>query len=79
MGSSKARKTIKDYIVPTVSAVAHLKHNKSIQPLRASSTPRIACDLILEDVPLTLVDVSMHFDPVNNSKTPLCSSGNTTK
>uniref|UniRef100_A0AAR5PHD2 UBA domain-containing protein n=1 Tax=Dendroctonus ponderosae TaxID=77166 RepID=A0AAR5PHD2_DENPD len=56
MGSSKARKTIKDYIVPTVSAVAHLKRNKSIQPLRSSSTPRIECDLILEDVPLTLVD-----------------------
>lgn len=58
MAISKAKKTIKNYILPSVSAVAHLKRNKSLQPLRSSSTPRFICDLILEEVPLTLVDVS---------------------
>lgn len=58
MSTSKAKKTITNYIVPSVSAQTHLKRNRSTQPLRSSSTPRIICDLILEDVPLTLADVS---------------------
>lgn len=56
MPPTKAKKSIKDYVLPSVSAQAHLKRNCSTQPLR-SSAPRIVCDLILEDVPLTLVDV----------------------
>ncbi|KAJ8945035.1 hypothetical protein NQ318_019029 [Aromia moschata] len=55
MCPNKAKKNIKNCIVPSVSAQAHLKRNRSTQPLR-SSTPRIICDLILEEVPLTLVD-----------------------
>lgn len=54
----KLKKHIKNYILPCVSAQAHLKRNCSTQPLR-SSTPRIVCDLILEEVHLTLVDVSL--------------------
>lgn len=53
----KAKKSTKNYIIPSVSAQAHIKRNRSTQPLR-SSTPRIICDLILEEVLLTLVDVS---------------------
>ncbi|XP_066151224.1 intermembrane lipid transfer protein Vps13D isoform X2 [Euwallacea fornicatus] len=44
------------YIVPPVSAVAHLKRNKSSQALHSDLTPRNICDLILEAVPLSLVD-----------------------
>ncbi|CAH1134889.1 unnamed protein product [Ceutorhynchus assimilis] len=56
MSTLESKKTIKDYIVPSVSAQAHLKRNRSLQPLRSSSTPRIICDLILDEVPFTLVD-----------------------
>ncbi|KAL1513260.1 hypothetical protein ABEB36_002689 [Hypothenemus hampei] len=56
MNINKAKKTIQDYILPPVSAVAHLKRNKSTQPLRSSATPRILCDLLLEQVSITLVD-----------------------
>lgn len=52
----KTKKHIKNYILPSASAQAHLKRNCSSSPLR-SSTPRIVCDLILEEVPLTVVDV----------------------
>lgn len=54
----KLKKHIKNYILPSVSAQAHLKRNCSTQPLR-SSTPRIACDLMLKEVHLTLIDVSL--------------------
>ncbi|XP_050302982.1 intermembrane lipid transfer protein Vps13D isoform X2 [Anthonomus grandis grandis] len=56
MSTSKSKNKIRDYIIPSVSAQAHLKRNKSTQPLRSSSTPRIICDLLLEEVPLKLVD-----------------------
>lgn len=47
------------YILSPVSAQAHVKRNRSEQPLRSQDTPRITCDLQLEQVPLKLVDVSM--------------------
>ncbi|KAJ8920133.1 hypothetical protein NQ315_011790 [Exocentrus adspersus] len=55
MYQSKAKRDLKSYIVPSVSAQARLKRNCSTQPLR-SSTPRIVCDLTLEEVPLQLID-----------------------
>lgn len=55
----KTKKDTKNYIVPSVSAQAHLKRNRSMQPLR-SSVPRIVCDLTLEEVPLSLIDVSVY-------------------
>ncbi|KAJ8964860.1 hypothetical protein NQ314_004578 [Rhamnusium bicolor] len=55
MCPNRTKKHTKNYIVPSVSAQAHIKRNRSTQPLR-SSTPRIVCDLLLEEVPLTLVD-----------------------
>lgn len=57
MCPNKTRKCTRNYIIPSVSAQAHIKRNRSTQPLR-SSTPRIISDLILEEVLLTLVDVS---------------------
>lgn len=49
----------KHYILPPVSAQAHVRRNRSEQPLRNLDSPRIACDLQLDEVPLTLVDVSI--------------------
>lgn len=45
------------YILSPVSAHAHIRRNCSEQPLRSIDNPRFCCDLQLEDVPLTLVDV----------------------
>lgn len=45
------------YILSPVSAQAHFKRNRSEQPLRSTDTPRIVCDLHLQEVPLILVDV----------------------
>lgn len=47
------------YLLSPVSAQAHLKRNRSEHPLRNSDSPRIACDLQLDEVPLQLVDVSI--------------------
>lgn len=46
------------FIVSPVSAQAHLKRDRSETPLRTRSRPRLVCDLILEEVQLTLNDVS---------------------
>ncbi|XP_060529289.1 intermembrane lipid transfer protein Vps13D isoform X2 [Cylas formicarius] len=56
MCPKKTNKTIKHYLLPCVTAQAHLKRNRSTNPLRSNSTPRIICDLSLEEVPLTLID-----------------------
>ncbi|XP_074028701.1 vacuolar protein sorting 13D [Leptinotarsa decemlineata] len=53
--NSKFEKNLRDYIIPSVSAQAHLKRNRSSQPLR-SSAPRIGSDLLLEEVNLILND-----------------------
>ncbi|CAH1990127.1 unnamed protein product [Acanthoscelides obtectus] len=55
MSPGKIKKTTKNYIVPSVSVQAHLKRNRSTHPLR-STTPRIVCDLIVEEVALSLID-----------------------
>lgn len=46
-----------EYIVSPVSAQAHLKRDRSEMPLRTRSRPRLTCDLILNEVQLTLSDV----------------------
>ncbi|KAK4875461.1 hypothetical protein RN001_011883 [Aquatica leii] len=48
---------VNHYILPPVSAEAHLKKNRSERPLRSSDTPRFVCNLTLQEVPITLVDV----------------------
>lgn len=45
-----------DYIVNPVSAQAHFKRDRSEMPLRTRSRPRLTCDLILNEVQLTLND-----------------------
>lgn len=45
-----------DFIVNPVSAQAHLKRDRSEMPLRTRSRPRLTCDLILNEVQLTLND-----------------------
>lgn len=57
MCPNRTQKNTRNYIIPSVSLQARLKRNKSTQPLR-SSTPRIVCDLIVEEIGLALVDVS---------------------
>lgn len=45
-----------EYILQPVSATACVKRNLSEAPLRSRSTPRITCDLKLEQFPLSLSD-----------------------
>ncbi|KAK9746972.1 Vacuolar sorting-associated protein 13, N-terminal [Popillia japonica] len=42
------------YILAPVSAQAKIKRNRSERPLRSNDTPRIVCDLQLDEVPMTL-------------------------
>lgn len=50
-----------------VSAQAQTKRNRSEQPLRSRTQPRITCDLKFHQVRLSLTDVKMHgFLPLNN-------------
>lgn len=46
------------FLVAPVSACARLQRNRNELPLRSAATPRIVCDLNLDQVPLKLVDVS---------------------
>ncbi|XP_034247458.1 vacuolar protein sorting-associated protein 13D isoform X2 [Thrips palmi] len=45
-----------NFLLSPVSAQAHVKRNRSEQPLRSRLQPRIVCDLHLEEVPLSLYD-----------------------
>ncbi|KAJ9601169.1 hypothetical protein L9F63_000689, partial [Diploptera punctata] len=45
------------FVLSPVSAQAHIKRNRSEQPLRSRTQPRIVCDLHLEEVPLSLTDM----------------------
>lgn len=47
------------YILSPVHAVAHFKRNRSEKPLRSRTHPRVVCDLLLDQVPLSLTDVSI--------------------
>jgi hypothetical protein len=46
------------FVLSPVSARAYIKRNRSEQPLRSRTQPRIVCELHLEEVPLSLTDVS---------------------
>lgn len=65
MAPTQATSDNQHYILMPVSAQAHIKRNRSEQPLRSSDTPRIVCDLHLEEVPLFLVDVSTNTELKN--------------
>lgn len=57
-----------EYIVSPVSAQARFKRDRSEMPLRTRSRPRLTCDLILNEVQLTLCDVS--YPPFSLSTNP---------
>ncbi|XP_017773930.1 PREDICTED: vacuolar protein sorting-associated protein 13D isoform X2 [Nicrophorus vespilloides] len=44
------------YILAPVSAQAKIKRNRSLNPLRSADSPRVVCDLQLEEVPMVLAD-----------------------
>jgi hypothetical protein len=48
-------------VLPPVSAQARVHRNRSDKPLRSRTQPRFMCDLHLEEVPLSLTDVSYKF------------------
>lgn len=58
---SKSSTVDHHFLIAPVSAQAHIKHNRSEQPLRSKSQPRVVCDLHLEQVPLSLVDVRSYY------------------
>lgn len=55
MASTQNAKFAKHYVVSPVSAKAQIKRNRSELPLKSDS-PRIVCDLQLDDVPITILD-----------------------
>lgn len=46
----------KAHIVAPVSGYAHVSRNRSEQPLRSPSEPRVVCELCLDSVPVFLAD-----------------------
>ncbi|CAH0555796.1 unnamed protein product [Brassicogethes aeneus] len=56
MSPNQTLKNTRNYIIPSVSAHARMKRNRSEKPLKSTDTPRIVCDLILKEVPITLID-----------------------
>lgn len=49
-----------NFIISPVSAQARFKRDRSDTPLRTRSRPRLTCDLILNEVKLTLNDVRIY-------------------
>lgn len=47
------------FVISPVSAVAHLQRERSEQPLRSHTRPRLNCQLSLDEVPLILTNVSI--------------------
>ncbi|XP_039294739.1 vacuolar protein sorting-associated protein 13D isoform X2 [Nilaparvata lugens] len=45
-----------ELLLTPVSGAAHIKRNRAEHALRSRNQPRIICDLLLEDVPITLSD-----------------------
>lgn len=49
------------YLLSPVSAQARLKRDRSETPLRTRSRPRLVCDLIWNEVSLSLIDVRLKY------------------
>lgn len=56
MGKASSRGS--SFILSPVSGKANMKKNRSVDPLRSRTTPRIICDVMFDDFPVTLTDVS---------------------
>lgn len=59
-----SKNKIQRHILSPVNARAHIKRDRSERPLRSINKPRIVVDLLLDEVPLSITDVSLI---VNNS------------
>lgn len=49
----------RQFVLNHVSGVAHIKRNRSSEPLRSKSTPRIICDVLFNEFPIVISDVSL--------------------
>lgn len=58
---SESKKVNHRYILSPVNAKAHIKRDRSERPLRSANKPRIVIDLLLDQVPLALTDVSLNL------------------
>lgn len=58
---NETKSLIRNHILSPVSARAHIKRDRSERPLRSLNKPRIIVDLLLDEVPLVLTDVSFSY------------------
>lgn len=56
---SEVKNMMKKHILSPVNARAHIKRDRTERPLRSVNKPRIVVDLLLDEVPLSLTDVSV--------------------
>lgn len=56
---SESKKGKHKHILSPVNAQAHIKRDRSERPLRSISKPRLIVDLLLDQVPLSIIDVSI--------------------
>lgn len=53
-----SKNKIHRHILSPVNARAHIKRDRTERPLRSINKPRIVVDLLLDEVPLSITDVS---------------------
>ena len=56
---SESNNATKQSILSPVNARAHIKRDRTERPLRSINKPRIVVDLLLDEVPLSITDVSI--------------------
>lgn len=56
---SESNNPMKQNILSPVNARAHIKRDRTERPLRSINKPRIVVDLLLDEVPLFITDVSV--------------------
>lgn len=56
---NESKNSTKRHILSPVNARAHIKRDRTERPLRSINKPRIIVDLLLDEVPLSLTDVSI--------------------
>jgi len=54
-----SKNKIQRHILSPVNARAHIKRDRTERPLRSINKPRIVVDLLLDEVPLSITDVSL--------------------
>lgn len=56
---NESKKDVKRYVLSPVNAKAYIKRDRTERPLRSINKPRIVVDLCLDEVPLSITDVSI--------------------